>query len=231
METNTTHEELYRAEFETVYDGDLTRGSDGIYSSLETHIAYVWFKAGWNRRTPPAEQPITGFTCIGVIDANSDIYPESPEPGTQIFVRTSEPAAEGMTDDLSAEIQDILESVENGKVLVKHAHAAIMRTIKSAHLASKREAVADDVYDYIAAEIAPYVFSEPNPKSSLPASVAESFDFLLQFWLDHRANPPANQGAEPTGHHQLFPTTGTSEVLHWPDLDEPENTTWNGDDC
>jgi hypothetical protein len=36
--------------------------------------------------------------------------------------------------EMTEEILDILEGVENGKVLVKHAHAAIMRTINSAHL-------------------------------------------------------------------------------------------------
>ena len=28
----------------------------------------------------------SGYTCIGVIDSNGDIYPESPGAGTQIFI-------------------------------------------------------------------------------------------------------------------------------------------------
>lgn len=65
--------------------------------------------------------------------------PPAPEAAEQ-------PAGEGMTDELDAEIQDILEGVEIGKVLVKHAHAAIMRTIKAASLTSKREQPA---FEYI----------------------------------------------------------------------------------
>jgi len=34
-----------------------------------------------------AEREVAAFTCIGVIDANGDIYPEPPPAGTQIFIK------------------------------------------------------------------------------------------------------------------------------------------------
>jgi hypothetical protein len=35
-----------------------------------------------------AERKLAEYECIGVIDFEGDIYPRSPESGTQIFART-----------------------------------------------------------------------------------------------------------------------------------------------
>lgn len=58
------------------------------------------------------------------------------------------------------------------------------------------ESIEEDVYMHICEQMQPYVRGDCEvTETSLPASVSESFDYLLEFWLKHRAAPNAAQPA------------------------------------
>lgn len=51
-----------------------------------------------------------------------------------------------------------------------------------------------DVYNNLTSKIEPYVCRMTRPDGTLPSSVCDSMDILLEFWLKHRTNPVLKEG-------------------------------------
>lgn len=51
-----------------------------------------------------------------------------------------------------------------------------------------------DVYNNLTSKIEPYVCRITRPDGTLPSSVCDSMDILLEFWLKHRSNPALQEG-------------------------------------